>query len=307
MHNEIDYLGLKLQSPILLSSGAMSNGFDRIDAAMKAGAGAVFTPSIRLVPMVQPERDIYAFPGGGAVLNAQGHSDIHWKVWAEEILPAAKAAGYPIIAKTGYTLEDVTELVPRLTQSGASAIEIIAPTSEGMARMVERAVSLTHLPVSAKMSGRWGDLEEIAQQCIAGGASAVTLMDTPGPALKLDCKTGESVLSGNTGHGWGFGWLSGPAIFPLTLAYVAKLRRVYPGLPLNAVGGVTTGASALQMILAGADTVSVQSAVITQGYEAITRIRAELDALIAAHWGTLEHARGAAQQYLEMREGHAAK
>ena len=153
------------------------------------------------------------------------------------------------------------------------------------------------------MSGRWGDIEQVAHKCIAAGASAVTLMDTPGPALHLDCATGQSVLTGNTSHGWGFGWLSGPPILPLTLAYVAKLRRAYPKLPINGVGGVFTGEAALEMFLAGATTVSVQSAVIAQGPEAITRIRQELDRLLEAHWGTLEQARGAAQQYLTRRDG----
>lgn len=302
MNYDIEYLGLRLRSPLLLSSGAMSNGFERIDAAMKAGAGAVFTPSIRLFPMVQPEKDIYAYDDGSAVLNSQGHSDIHWKTWTQEILPAAKAAGYPVIAKTGYTLEDVTELVPRLTEAGAVAIEIIAPTCEKMAQMVELAVKLTHLPVSAKMSGRWGDIESVAAKCIAAGACAVTMMDTPGPALKLDCGSANSVLTGNTKHGWGFGWLSGPAILPLTLAQVAKLRRAYPGLPINAVGGVFTGDAALQMILAGGTTVSVQSAVIAQGVGAITRILEELTRLVDLYWGSLENARSAAQKNLTGRE-----
>lgn len=301
MDDRIDYLGMSLSSPVLLSSGAMSNGFERIDAAMKAGAGAVFTPSIRLSPMVQPEKDISVLPGEYGVLNAQGHSDICWQRWVEEILPAAKAAGYPVIAKTGYTLEDVTELVPRLTQAGASAIEIIAPTSEKMEEMVARAVSLTSLPVSAKMSGRWGNLERVAQQCIRAGASGITLMDTPGPALRLNCETAQSVLTGNTSHGWGFGWLSGPAILPLTLAYVAKLRRAYPQLPINAVGGIVSGEGALQMILAGANTISVQSAVILEGPQAITRIKDELRQLVAQSWGSLAQARGAAQQHLRGR------
>lgn len=302
MQYDISYLGLKLKSPLLLSSGAMSNGFAQIDAAMKAGAGAAFTPSIRLVPMVQPEKDIYVYDDHCAVLNSQGHSDVHWKIWTEEILPAAKAANYPVIAKTGYTLEDVSQLVPQLTQAGAAAIEIIAPTSEKMEQMVKLAVSLTHLPVSAKMSGRWSGIEDVAAKCIAAGASAITMMDTPGPVLKLDSANAQSVLTGNTGHGWGFGWLSGPAILPLTLAQVAKLRRANPELCINAVGGVFTGDASLQMILAGATTVSVQSAVIAQGVDAIPRILDELAALIDLHWGSLENARGAAQKNLMVRE-----
>ena len=301
MDERVDYLGLSLSSPVLLSSGAMSNGFERIEAAMKAGAGAVFTPSIRLSPMVQPEKDLSILPGKYGVLNAQGHSDICWQQWVKEILPAAKAAGYPVIAKTGYTLEDVTELVPRLAEAGACAIEIIAPTSVMLEVLVVWVVSLTSLPVSAKMSGRWGNLEQVAQQCIRAGASGITLMDTPGPALRLNCETAQSVLTGNTDHGWGFGWLSGPAILPLTLAYVAKLRRAYPQLPINAVGGIVSGEGALQMILAGANTVSVQSAVILEGPEAITRISEELRQLVAQSWGSLENARGAAQQHLRRR------
>lgn len=302
MDYQIDYLGLKLKSPILLSSGDRSNGFDRIEAAIKAGAGAAFTPSILAKPMVQPEKDIYKIEGYNSVLNAQGHSDIAWKTWTEEILPEAKKAGYPVIAKTGYTLENVEEIVPKITEAGAAAIELIAPTSELMPQMVKKAISLTHLPVSAKMSGRWPNLGETADLCIAEGASAVTMMDTPGPALKIDVTNGQSMLTGNTAHGWGYGWLSGRSILPLTLAQIAKLRKAYPDIPINGVGGVISGEDALQMILVGANVVSVQSAVILEGPEAITRILEELNDLIKEHWGTLERAHNASQPYLLRHE-----
>ncbi len=292
-----EYMGLTLSSPMLLSSGEASNGFEKISAAIQAGAGAVITPSIRLTPMVQPQKDIDVLPGGLGLLNAQGHSSIPWEEWVKEILPAAKKAGYTVIAKTGYTLEDVEALVPKLTSAGAAGIEIIAPTSDLMARMICAAKQRTNLPVSAKVSGRWPDLEEVARNCVNAGADGLTVMDTIGPALRLDTRTGEPSLDGENRHGKGFGWLSGTAILPVTLAYVAKLRRSNPGLSVAGVGGVTSGGAAMQMLLAGATVVGVQSAVIAEGPGAIARILKELESELKT-WDGIDRARGYAQRFI---------
>lgn len=297
------FLGHRLASPIVLSSGPMTASFDYIEEAMQAGAGAVTTQSIRLYPAVQPKPALWRFSQDGSYLNAYQHSEQSWQVWIEEILPRARERGYPVIAKTGYTLEDVSALVPCLAKAGAIAIEIIAPTDALMCQMVARAKALTDLPVVAKMSGRWPDMAKAAKDCVTAGANALTVMDTPGPALLLHGKTGRPVLGGEGPHGRGFGYISGPAIFPLTVAQVAKMRMCYPSLPLIGVGGVQSGDDAWQLLLAGACLVGVQTLALDGGFAKVARLVRELDErLEQSPFSDWQQACGFSIQYLRNEE-----
>jgi dihydroorotate dehydrogenase (NAD+) catalytic subunit len=62
--------------------------------------------------------------------------------------------------------------------------------------------------------------------------------------------------------GLGLGGLSGPAIKPLALAAVAKVRRAV-GIPVIGIGGIATAADALEFLVAGADAVQVGTANFT--------------------------------------------
>jgi dihydroorotate dehydrogenase (NAD+) catalytic subunit len=58
------------------------------------------------------------------------------------------------------------------------------------------------------------------------------------------------------------GGLSGPAVKPLALAAVAKVRRAV-AIPLIGIGGISTTADALEFLVAGADAVQVGTANFT--------------------------------------------
>jgi dihydroorotate dehydrogenase (NAD+) catalytic subunit len=58
------------------------------------------------------------------------------------------------------------------------------------------------------------------------------------------------------------GWLSGPALRPLTLRAVFEVARAMPEVPLVASGGVRTGADAVECLLAGAWAVQVGTATL---------------------------------------------
>ena len=57
--------------------------------------------------------------------------------------------------------------------------------------------------------------------------------------------------------GAGPGWLSGPALKPLTLRAIADVARALPRMPLLASGGIASAADAIEALLAGATAVQV--------------------------------------------------
>jgi dihydroorotate dehydrogenase (NAD+) catalytic subunit len=93
--------------------------------------------------------------------------------------------------------------------------------------------------------------------------------------------------------------LSGPAIRPVAVRCVWQVHQAVPHLPLLGMGGITTGADALQFILAGASAVSVGTAVFNDPGAPI-RILTELEAELAARgFGSVTEAVGFAHRAVE--------
>ena len=58
------------------------------------------------------------------------------------------------------------------------------------------------------------------------------------------------------------GWLSGPALKPMTIRAVFDVARALPDTPILAVGGVRSGTDAIELLLAGAWAVQVGTATL---------------------------------------------
>jgi dihydroorotate dehydrogenase (NAD+) catalytic subunit len=77
--------------------------------------------------------------------------------------------------------------------------------------------------------------------------------------------------------------MSGPALKPVALKCVYDAFKACPAVPIIGTGGVTTGLDALEMIMAGATTVGVGSAIYYRGADALEAILREMDAWVQAH------------------------
>jgi dihydroorotate dehydrogenase (NAD+) catalytic subunit len=94
---------------------------------------------------------------------------------------------------------------------------------------------------------------EVAAAAADAGAEAVTLVNTV-LGMVIDVETRRPVL------GAGGGGLSGPAIHPVAVRAVHDVHRALPQLPIVGVGGVNSGRSAVELLLAGASAVQVGTA-----------------------------------------------
>ena len=114
---------------------------------------------------------------------------------------------------------------------------------------------MSTVPVFAKLPAAAPDLVELARGVVRAGAHGLTLLDSPG-AMGVEPRTLRPALGPVTG------WLSGPALKPLTLRAVFDVARNLPDVPLVAVGGVRSGEDAVEMLLAGAWAVQVGTATL---------------------------------------------
>jgi dihydroorotate dehydrogenase (NAD+) catalytic subunit len=130
------------------------------------------------------------------------------------------------------------------------------------------------VPVFAKLSPDVTDIVAIAGACVSAGADGLSMINTL-LGMAIDTKTLRPVLAGVTGG------LSGPAIRPVAVRCIWQVHEAFPDVPIIGMGGVRTGLDALELMLAGASTVSVGTAIFHDP-SACARIVRELEEELAS-------------------------
>jgi dihydroorotate dehydrogenase (NAD+) catalytic subunit len=132
----------------------------------------------------------------------------------------------------------------------------------------------TRLPVVAKLTPNVTDIAEIARAVEGAGADAVSLINTL-LGMAIDAETRRPVLGNVTGG------LSGPAIKPVALAMLWKVRQAVR-VPLLGIGGIAGAADALEFLIAGASLVQVGTATFVDPATAV-HVAAGIDAYCSRH------------------------
>ena len=291
---------IALESPFVLGSGPLSYDGAGMIRAHKAGAGAVTTKTIRDIPAENPFPHI-AVAGRDSLINAEKWSDIPGDAWVNEEIPRAKAAGVVVIGSIGHTLSEVENWLPKVDAAGADMIELVSYEEADLVPMIRAAKRLSDKPVLAKLSPNWKNPIASAQAVLAAGADGITAMDSIGPVLRIDIETGRPI----TGGAKGFGWLSGGAIKPITLRYVAEIAAI-SDKPIIGIGGVMTAEDALEMLMAGATAVGICTAPLLKGIDYISRLNERLAGLLdRLSYETVASASGFSLPFLSEGEEHS--
>jgi dihydropyrimidine dehydrogenase (NAD+) subunit PreA len=153
----------------------------------------------------------------------------------------------------------------------------------------------TRMPVIVKLTPNITDVRRPARAAKAGGADAVSLINTINSimGIDLDAMTIASALDGKGTHGG----MCGPAVKPIALSMVSEIARDPDtrGLPISAIGGVTTWRDAAEFIALGAGTVQVCTAAMTYGFKIVQEMISGLKNYMAEKgYETIEDFRGRA-------------
>ena len=116
-------------------------------------------------------------------------------------------------------------------------------------QVVEKVRKVTPLPIIAKLTPNVTNIIPIAQAVENAGANALALTNTL-LGTAIDIERQKPILSTI------FGGLSGPAIKPVVLAAVYKVAE-FARVPIIGIGGIRTGADAIEFMLAGATAVQI--------------------------------------------------
>jgi len=153
----------------------------------------------------------------------------------------------------------------------------------------------SRMPVIVKLTPNITDIRYPARAATRGGADAVSLINTINSitSLDLDDFAPRPTIDGKGTHG-GY---CGPAVKPIALSMVSEIARDKEtrGLPISAIGGITTWRDAAEFIAMSAGTVQVCTAAMAYGFRIVEEMKSGL-----ARWmnekgfATIEDFRGRA-------------
>jgi len=250
------------KNPVTVASGTFGHAERFYDLEEVKRLGAIVPKTVTFLPQVgNPPVRIFETPSG--MINAIGIENPGIDGFIESKLPALKKIGVPlIISILGHNEEQFVSIIEKLNaQTGITAVELnlscpnlkhkvlVAQDPVATTQLVKKIKSLTKLPIIAKLSPNVTDIAEIAQAAEAGGADAVSLVNTF-TAMAIDIKTRKSRIGNFTGG------LSGPAIRPIAVYMVQRVAQ-HVKVPVIGMGGIMTASDALEFLIAGATMVAV--------------------------------------------------
>jgi dihydroorotate dehydrogenase (NAD+) catalytic subunit len=261
-----EFCGIDPAHPVINASGT----FDAI-AARHAYGDALFadfpfsayvsktiTPESRIGN--EPQR-IWETPAG--MINSIGLPNKGLDGFLAEDLPQLAELPVPLIVSvmaTGHA--EFARLVKSVGDRGeVAAIElnvscpnvhsglIVGEQPNETDSLLEALRPLTGKPLIVKLTPNVANPADIAVAAEQGGADAVSLINTV-KASAIDPATGGPGIAA------GYGGLSGPAVRPVAVAQIRTVAAAV-SVPIVGMGGVSSGADALEMLSAGASLVAV--------------------------------------------------
>lgn len=262
MNMKVNIAGVEWKNPVTVASGTFGSGAEFAEYVDLNRLGAVTTKGVANIPWPGNPTPRVAEVYGG-MMNAVGLQNPGMDLFCQRDIPFLKEYDTRIIVNVcGKSTEDYCEVVERLADEDVDMLEInisCPNVKEGgiafgqnpkAAEEITRAVKkYAKQPVIMKLSPNVTDISEMAKAVEAGGADAVSLINTL-TGMKIDVNRRKFVLANKTGG------VSGPAIHPIAVRMVYQAAHAVK-VPIIGMGGIASAEDAIEMILAGASAVSV--------------------------------------------------
>ena len=265
MNMKVNIAGVEWKNPVTVASGTFGSGEEFSEFVDLNRLGAVTTKGVANVPWSGNPTPRVAEVYGG-MMNAVGLQNPGIDVFCRRDIPFLRKYDTKIIVNVcGRSTEDYCEVVERLAEEDVDMLEInisCPNVKEGgiafgqnpkAAEDITKAVKkYARQPVIMKLSPNVTSIAEMAKAVEAGGADAVSLINTI-TGMKIDINRKTFVLANRTGG------VSGPAVHPIAVRMVYEAANAVR-VPIIGMGGISTAEDAIEMILAGESAVSVGTA-----------------------------------------------
>ncbi len=266
--------GVEFNNPLIAASGTFGFGREYGEFYPLEKLGGISCKGITL-----KKRDgnlsprIAETPSG--ILNAVGLQNPGVDVFINEDLPWLKQQNTVIIANiAGNTHEEYCEMAEKLSETDVDMIELniscpnvksggvqFGTSCKSVGAITSEVRKHCSKPLIVKLSPNVTDIAEIAKSAEAGGADAISMINTL-TGMKIDINTKRPIIRNNTGG------MSGPAVFPVAVRMVWQAANAVK-IPIIGMGGITKWEDAVEMLIAGASALQIGTALFTDPYAPI--------------------------------------
>jgi len=276
-----NYAGLKLKSPIIVSSSGLSTSLDRIKKMAAAGAGAVVMKSLFEEQILHEVTSLSAesdYPEAGDYIRTYAREN-SLDAYLKMISSAKEAVDIPIMASINCISGDEwIDFAEKIEEAGADALELniyFLPINKekdpreyekAYLELVSKVKKKTSLPIIVKLGNGFSNITWMVNQLYLRGVAAVVLFNRfYAPDINTDDMSfGSSEV------------LSTPSELRSSLRWIGIVSSQVGQMDLAASTGVHSGLGVIKQILAGAAAVQVCSVLYRNGVDYIKEMITEM-------------------------------
>lgn len=265
MNMKVEIGGVEFKNPVMTASGTFGSGAEYSEFVDLNRLGAVVTKGVADVPWSgNPTPRIAEIHSG--MMNAIGLQNPGVEVFCRRDIPYLQQYDTKVIVNVcGHSPQEYLTVVERLAQEPVDMLEIniscpnvnanflaFGQDPKHVEELTAQIKKMAKQPVIMKLTPNVTDIAEIAKAAEAGGADAVSLINTL-TGMKIDVNRRTFALANKTGG------VSGPCIKPIAVRMVYQTAQAVK-IPVIGMGGIQNAEDALEFILAGASAVAVGTA-----------------------------------------------
>lgn len=280
---EINLCGKTLKTPLILGSGTLGENKENLIKALKYGAGAVVTRSLRLQT---GKRKVFrpAYIEKDYMLNVDNQNLTPWDYWLDKAEEIEKYGRF-IISLSVRKPKDCKTIIsafekkypPSFYEFNFSCPHSAKLYGEISYKEAEKALKiarrLTNQPLFLKLSLGNINIEKLKFFEAKKLVDALVFSNSIGPGMRIDIKTQKPYLESAVGG------MSGKAIKPLILGAIYELRQ-HLKTPIIGVGGIGSAEGVLEYIILGCAAVQIYTAAHVQGLQIFNKINKDLKRII---------------------------
>ena len=265
MNMNVNIAGVEWKNPVTVASGTFGSGEEFSEFVDLNKLGAITTKGVADVPWAGNPTPRVAEVYGG-MMNAIELQNPGIDLFCERDIPYLQKYDTKIIVNVcGHAPEEYFRVVERLADEPIDMMEIniscpnvnagflaFGQDAKNVEKLTADIKKIAKQPIIMKLTPNVTDITEIAKAAEAGGADAVSLINTL-TGMKIDINRKTFAVANKTGG------VSGPVVHPIAVRMVYQTAQAV-NIPIIGMGGIATPEDAIEMILAGASAVSVGTA-----------------------------------------------
>ena len=256
MDMRVNIAGVEWKNPVTVASGTFGSGEEFSEFVDLNRLGAVTTKGVANVPWPGNPTPRVAEVYGG-MMNAIGLQNPGIDLFCKRDIPFLKKYDTKIIVNVcGHAPEEYLAVVERLADEPIDMMEInnscpnvnagflaFGQDAKHVEELTAQIKKIAKQPIIMKLTPNVTDITEIAKAAEAGGADALSLINTL-TGMKIDINRRTFAVANKTGG------VSGPVVHPIAVRMVYQTAQAVD-IPIIGMGGIATPEDAIEMIKAG--------------------------------------------------------